>query len=178
MSIKIIKADSSYADAIAMIGKGSFRKTFGHLFDNQNELREYLFHTYDPSKLAKSIDKENNVYFIALKNNEPVGFAKVKLHSLNEQISSGSQMELQKIYVMYEHHGSGAGSALLDSVINLAQETGKEFIWLDTHITNERAIRVYESKGFRITGKYFFTIGSQTFEYHVLSMPVKSEVAV
>ncbi|MEI9807916.1 MAG: GNAT family N-acetyltransferase [Bacteroidota bacterium] len=113
MSLQIIKAGVSHAAVIASIGKKSFRKSFEHQFRSREELFEYLEHTYDPVKLAKSLRKENNHYFLALLHNEAVGFAKVKLHSLNEQLESIAQMELQKIYVLPERHENGAGSALL-----------------------------------------------------------------
>ena len=64
-------------------------------------------------------------------------------------------MELQKIYVLPEHHGSGAGSALLKEVKNLAREICPDYIWLDTHISNENAIRLYERNGFKKMGNIF-----------------------
>jgi ribosomal protein S18 acetylase RimI-like enzyme len=172
MILQITKADVSHTAAIATIGKKSFRKAFEHLFKCKEELFEYLEHTYDPVKLSKSIRKENNVYFVAVLNGEPVGFAKVKKHSLNEQIESIAQMELQKIYVLQEHHGNGVGTALLKEIKKLAAECCPDYIWLDTHTSNEDAIRLYEKNGFRKVGKYNFTIGTQTFEYHVMGLPV------
>ncbi|HMG67571.1 MAG TPA: GNAT family N-acetyltransferase [Chitinophagaceae bacterium] len=177
MNIKVIMASIKQADTIASIGKQSFRDAFGHLFSNRNELREYLDYTYDPEKIARSIEKENNVFFLAFVENVPVGFAKVKKYSLNEQIESIAQTELQKIYVLSYYHGSGAGAALMQSVIDLAQEIGPDFLWLDTHIANAKAIRFYEKYGFKKMGKYYFMIGSQTFEYHLMAMPVQEMIA-
>ncbi len=176
MSLKIIRADISYTAIIATIGKKSFRHAFEHLFKSREELFEYLEHTYDPIKLAKSLRKENNVYLLAWHDGEPVGFAKIKKHSLNEQIEAGAQMELQKIYVLPEYQGIGAGTALLKEVKSLARDLYPDYIWLDTHISNEKAIRLYEKNGFKKVGKYFFTIGTQLFEYHVMGLPVAFKV--
>lgn len=178
MSITVIRGSISHAAAIASIGKKSFRHTFEHLFRNREELFEYLEHTYDPLKLAKSIRKESNVYFLAWHEGEPVGFAKVKKHSLNEQIESVAQMELQKIYVLPQHQGTGAGTALLGAVKNLAQEDQPDYIWLDTHVSNEKAIGFYEANGFHKIGKYYFTIGTQPFEYYVMGFPVVNPVVL
>jgi ribosomal protein S18 acetylase RimI-like enzyme len=172
MNIRVIIADPSHADVISSIGKQSFRHAFAHLFKRKEELLEYLEYTYDRSKVEKSLEKENNVFFLAFVENAPVGFAKVKKYSLNEQIESIAQMELQKIYVLSYYHGSGAGQALLHAVIELANKLQPDFLWLDTHIQNEKAIRFYERNGFRKAGKYFFTIGTQTFEYHLMSLTV------
>jgi ribosomal protein S18 acetylase RimI-like enzyme len=172
MNIKVIRADLSHADSISSIGRLSFRDAFGRLFNSRSELQEYLDYTYHPDKIAKSVQKENNIFFVACLENVPIGFAKVKKHSLNEQIDSIAQMELQKIYVLSYYHGSGAGTALMQAVLDLANKTCPDFLWLDTHLHNTKAIRFYEKNGFKKVGKRYFMIGSQTFEYHLMALPV------
>jgi diamine N-acetyltransferase len=127
-------------------------------------------------KLARSIRKENNVYLLAFGDGVPVGFAKIKKHSLNDQIEAGAQSELQKIYVLPEHHGKGLGTALLKEVKNLVREIYPDYIWLDTPFSNEKAIRLYEKNGFQKMGSFYFTIGSQSFEYYVLGLPIAFKV--
>ncbi|HSU29301.1 MAG TPA: GNAT family N-acetyltransferase, partial [Chitinophagaceae bacterium] len=141
------------------------------------ELLEYLEHTYDPVKLAGSLRKENNIYLLALVDGEAIGFAKLKLNSLNEQIESVAQVELQKIYVLHEFHGSGVGAALMKEIKWRVRDIYPDYIWLDTHISNEKAIQFYERNGFHKIGKYFFTIGTQVFEYHVMGLPVAFKVS-
>jgi len=170
--IKVKTADHSHADVISMIGRQAFRSAFGDLFKSKEELAEYLEYTYSPIKIAKSIEKESNVFFVAFVENVPVGFAKVKKDSLNEQIESISQMELQKIYVLPYYHGSGAGKALMEAVLELTEEICPDYVWLDTHVTNTRAIHFYEKYGFQKIGKYHFVIGTQTFNYHLMSLPI------
>jgi ribosomal protein S18 acetylase RimI-like enzyme len=172
MSITITHANVSHAATIATIGKKSFRKAFESLFSNKEELLEYLENTYCPIKLLKSLRKENNIYLLAEVDGQPAGFVKIKKISLNEHIESVAQMELQKIYVLQEYHGQGVGTTLLKEAVNIAKEVYPDYIWLDTHISNENAIRFYERNGFKKIGKYFFTIGTQTFEYHVMGLPV------
>jgi ribosomal protein S18 acetylase RimI-like enzyme len=86
-------------------------------------------------------------------------------------------MELQKIYVLGERQGKGIGSALLTEVKKIAKEGSPDYLWLDTHISNDQAIRFYEKNGFRKMGRYYFTIGSQTFEYHIMGLPVALAVS-
>jgi ribosomal protein S18 acetylase RimI-like enzyme len=172
MKIKVIPADPSKANIISSIGKQAFGSAFGNLFNSKDELREYLDYTYDVTKISKSIEKESNIFFVAFVENVPVGFAKVKKNSLNDQIESISQMELQKIYVLPYYHGSGAGPALMRAVLDLAVDVCPDYMWLDTHITNAKAIHFYEKYGFQKIGKYYFMIGSQMFEYHLMSLPV------
>ena len=172
MIIEIITAKIDHAPAIAYIGRTSFRKAFAHLFRVQSELEEYLEYTYGVDKIAGSIRKENNVYFLAIADGLPIGFAKVKKHSLNDQLDSVFQAELQKLYVLKQYHGCGAGQALMDAVTAFVESFEPECLWLDTYVNNERAIRFYERNGFKKAGTYHFTIGSQTFEYFLMAMPV------
>lgn len=175
MNIKVTRANSSHAETISSIGKMSFRDAFGNLFNDKTVLFEYLEYTYSVDKITKSISKENNVFFIAYVENVPVGFAKLKKSSLNEQIESIAQMELQKVYVLSYYHGSGAGAALMKAVLELADEIQPDYVWLDTHTTNTKAIRFYQKYGFVKAGKNHFTIGAQTFEYYVMCLPVAVE---
>ncbi len=172
MRIKVIQANASHATVISTIGRQSFRDAFGHLFNSKDELPEYLNYTYQPEKLTVSLKKENNIFLLAFIDDVPVGFAKVKKFSLNDQIESINQMELQKIYVLTYYHGSGAGAALLRAVIKITKELQPDYLWLDTYISNLKAIRFYEKNGFVKFGKQYFTIGTQTFEYDLMRLPV------
>jgi len=170
--VKIIQADVTNAAIIATIGKKSFRNAFENLFNSREELTEYLEFTYDPVKLTKSIRKENNVYLLAFLDGKAVGFAKLKKHSLNDLIASPIQMELQKIYVLTEYQGRGVGAALMKEAKSIADERNPDCLWLDTYISNEKAIHFYEKNEFKKIGKYLFTIGSQTFEYYVMELAI------
>lgn len=156
MAIQIITADTSHSATISSIGKKSFREAFGNLFNNKIELAEYLEFTYDPVKLTRSLRKDGNIYLLAYWEDRAVGFAKIKKFSLNPQIESISQMELQKIYVLPEYQGIGIGQALMDEILKLSCKVSPDYIWLDTHISNEKAIRFYEKNGFIKCEKYFF----------------------
>jgi ribosomal protein S18 acetylase RimI-like enzyme len=172
MQIKIIRANRGHAVVISRIGRQSFRDAFANLFNSKTELQEYLERTYQPEKIERSIARENNIYFIAFVDSVPVGFAKLKKSSLEPQIESIAQMELQKIYVLSYYHGSGAGAALMDAVIDCAVGSQPDYLWLHVHVSNKKAIRFYEKRGFQFTGSHSFIIGTQQFEFHMMSLPV------
>jgi len=172
MKIDIITAKPDHAQAIAYIGRIAFRDAFSHLFNNQCELEDYLDYTYHVDKIAGSVRKENNQYFVAVVDGAPAGFAKLKKHSLNDELDFLFQAELQKLYVLPSHRGKGIGGALINAVIASAESMEPDCLWLDTHISNSHAIRFYERHGFPKSGTRQFTIGSQTFDYHLMCMPV------
>ncbi len=72
-----------------------------------------------------------------------VGFASVSLHQGPE---SPRPLELEAIYVLAEHHGSGAGQQLLDFAIGDCPAS--LFVGED----NPRATRFYERNGFTFDG--------------------------
>jgi len=172
MKIDIITAKPDHAQAIAYIGRTAFRDAFSHLFNNKCELEDYLDYTYHVDKIAGSVRKENNQYFVAVVDGAPAGFAKLKKHSLNDELDFLFQAELQKLYVLPLHRGKGIGGALINVVIASAESMEPDCLWLDTHISNSHAIRFYERHGFSKFGTRQFTIGSQTFDYHLMCMPV------
>lgn len=173
--MQVIPAGPGHAPAIATIGRRSFSHAFAHLFNHQHELQAYLDYTYNEEKISRSIQKEKNIFFVSLKDDRPVGFLKLKKNSLNQQINSFMQTELQKIYVLPEFHGSGPGAALMQAGIDWALRAASEIVWLDVHISNLRAIRFYENHGFSKHGKHFFNIGTQTFEYHLMTLRVSQQ---
>jgi ribosomal protein S18 acetylase RimI-like enzyme len=68
-------------------------------------------------------------------------------------------VELSKVYVMPEQHGTGVAAALMDASIAAARETGAVSMWLGVNNENARANRFYEKSGFAIVGSKKFRLG-------------------
>ena len=93
--VTVIQARMKHASTITGIGKSAFRCGFEQLFNSREELQQYPDHTYDFAKLTATLGKENNIYFLAVLDERPAGFAKLKKHSLNQQIESFDLTELK-----------------------------------------------------------------------------------
>jgi diamine N-acetyltransferase len=171
MNLAVRKANDYDAEMISLIGKISFRKAYGNVFD-KNNLEEYLKNVYNPDKIEVSINKDDNAWFVAELDGRPAGFAKLRKFSLNDEIESVSQMQLEKMYVLPEYQGSGAGTLMLDEILNLVHELSPDYIWLDVLVGNEKAIRFYERNGFKKETTYHQGFGSQHFEFLIMALPV------
>ncbi len=58
--------------------------------------------------------------------------------------------EMKRLFVLPDYRGSGAGSALIAGVIQLARDCGYTFMRLDTHPESMgAAVKLYRSFGFR-----------------------------
>ena len=68
--------------------------------------------------------------------------------------------ELHRLYVETALQGRGIGRALLEAALEHPRLAGAERVVLQVWEQNERAVRLYESAGFRRAGTRSFTIGS------------------
>lgn len=172
MNIRLEPATAEHAEHISIIGRQSFSDAFAHLFLKKEELQNYLDYTYDPARLKESIAKPNNAVFMAFYDEQPAGFVKMKKDSKHGVIPAQRQSELQKIYVLKEFHGTGVAQLLMNKVVDLSQRIATECLWLDVHISNDKAIRFYEKNGFNKAGRHEFMIGTQLFHYDVMALPL------
>lgn len=62
--------------------------------------------------------------------------------------------ELKSLYLSKEYQGKGLGYQLVITAIAYARTAGYQAIYLDTMSSYERAIRLYERSGFRVTERY------------------------
>jgi ribosomal protein S18 acetylase RimI-like enzyme len=78
--------------------------------------------------------------------------------------------QLQKIYVLREFVGEGVGKPLIDAALKDAASRRVDTVWLDVLKENDRAIRFYARRGFRMLGEDRYTIGAQTFAFHLMAL--------
>jgi len=168
--ILIRKANPSDAEYIALLARVTFTETFGTLFRDPQDLLDYYERTFSVRKLRDSISKENNVFWIALVDELPVGYAKMKKYFPNANSSdSTKESQLQKIYVLKDYLSKKIGQKLQDALIAECRSIGSEFVWLSVLISNERAIRFYNKHAFAAIGNQTFSIGKETFEFITMS---------
>lgn len=68
-------------------------------------------------------------------------------------------VELSKIYVLPQAHGTGAAALLMDRALEWAHEQGAAGVWLGVNQQNERAQRFYAKSGFERVGTKRFLVG-------------------
>ncbi|MCX2932844.1 GNAT family N-acetyltransferase [Mycobacterium sp. CVI_P3] len=71
-------------------------------------------------------------------------------------------VELSKIYVLADSHGSGVSAGLLAAAIDRAGAAAARCIWLGVNQENIRAQRFYAKHGFTIAGTKTFKMGTNT----------------
>ena len=166
--LEIRKAQVEDAPYIALLGRITFTETFGHLYRYKEDLMDYFDRTFSVEKMAKGLQKSENVFWIAFVDQLPVGYAKLKLHSKSAFLDSENVCQLQKIYVLKDFLSNKVGLQLQHELLTEAHRSQFEHIWLSVLHSNERAINFYAKNGFREIGKHDFQIGRENF--HFLAM--------
>ena len=77
-------------------------------------------------------------------------------------------VELSKMYVLPDHHGSGAAAALMRAGLRWAAQQGAAAVWLGVNQGNRRAQRFYAKHGFEIAGTRRFRLGTRLEEDFVM----------
>ncbi|MBT8294650.1 MAG: GNAT family N-acetyltransferase [Eudoraea sp.] len=171
--IEIRLANRTDAEYIALLGRVTFQETFGHYFRDKNDLLEYYNRTFSVEKIRSSLEKSDNVYWISLVDDLPVGYAKLKLNSSIDFSTSTNICQLQKIYVLKDFLSMKIGWELQNNLLAAASEKGFEKIWLSVLGSNERAINFYNRSGFEKIGDHDFQIGKEHFKFIVMMKSLK-----
>jgi ribosomal protein S18 acetylase RimI-like enzyme len=87
-------------------------------------------------------------------------------------VSARPTVELSKVYVLPEHHGSGIAAALVEASVDAAAATGAASVWLGVNNENARANRFYEKSGFAIVGEKRFRLGEVDEDDFVRERPL------
>lgn len=165
--IRLAKTED--AKHIALLGRITFNEAFGTLFRDPEDLKIYLNETFSVQKIERSLNKLNNIFWIAFVDGLPVGYAKLKLKSPTEFVKTDRISQLQKIYVLKDFLSMKIGKRLQDLLIAKATESGSKEIWLSVWDGNQRAIGFYKKNNFRIVGSHKFSIGKEIFDFIPMS---------
>jgi ribosomal protein S18 acetylase RimI-like enzyme len=77
-------------------------------------------------------------------------------------------VELSKIYVLPQAHGTGAAARLMADSLAWARSSGAAGVWLGVNQQNERAQRFYGKSGFERVGTKRFLVGGEYEDDYVL----------
>jgi ribosomal protein S18 acetylase RimI-like enzyme len=83
-------------------------------------------------------------------------------------VSLRPAIELSKMYVLPQAHGSGAADALMTAAVQYAADRGAQCMWLGVNQENQRAQRFYAKHGYTVAGTKTFALGGRIEQDHVL----------
>ena len=88
---------------------------------------------------------------MARRGERAIGYAMVKIEDVDAVWYTGKlQSELESLSVLPEERGSGLGGRLMDAVNERLAELGVNDMVIGVDSINERALRFYEARGFKV----------------------------
>jgi ribosomal protein S18 acetylase RimI-like enzyme len=155
--IQIIKATIEHSELIAELGKQSFLESHGHCA-SMEDVNSFISKTYHKKAIFKEFENPKVQYHIIYFNYKVAGFSKIELNTANKNINDLNVTKLDRLYLLKEYYSQNLGSKLFDFNIQLSKKYNQKGIWLAVWVENQRAIKFYNLKGFKIVGEYNFKI--------------------
>lgn len=170
-AIRVRPAGPDDAAILAALGARLFEQAFG-ADSRADDLAAHLAATFGREIQRRELENPECAYFIAELNGEAVGYALLRRRTPPPCVVGPDPLELGRIYVDREHHGSGAAPALMHALLAEARARGGGTLWLGVWGVNRRAVGFYEKFGFRDVGTHTFWFGSdpQTDQVMVLDL--------
>lgn len=120
-------------------------------------------------RFADYLADDDRVLLLADRDGEPVGYTMLIFGEPSDPDVAAAvirrpTVELSKVYLVPESHGTGASSMLMGATIAAARQRGASSVWLGVNQLNERANRFYEKQGFVTVGTKRFQLGTEVHD--------------
>ena len=154
---QVTLADLTDLQQLAMT---TFRETFGQ--DNSEEdLQDYFATAYHPDTLCQEIQDPNSLTYLLREKGQAVGYLKVNWGPSQTEQELDKGFEIQRIYLLQSHQGKGYGKLLFDKALELASQSGQDWVWLGVWEHNNKAQRFYANYGFEKFAEHAFPVGDK-----------------
>lgn len=101
----------------------------------------------------ENIANPNNLYLIAEKENEGLGF--ISFHTQNLLHHNGRVGEIQEFFINKKHRGKGVGRQLTQQIMQYAEEHKLKSIEVTTNKRRVENVMIYENLGFTLSHNKF-----------------------
>jgi ribosomal protein S18 acetylase RimI-like enzyme len=155
--ITVVRATEADAPLLSGMAARTFVESHGHSAPAA-DVDAYIAEKYAVPVLRAELADPASIYHLAHVDGAAAGFSKVTLRTPYEPDGDADAGRLDRLYVLAEHHGSGAGAALMDHLLERMKREGQTGVWLHVWKGNPRAVRFYQKYGFAITGSHDFAL--------------------
>ncbi len=150
MTIAFRPATAADIPLLRDLAERSWRASYAEMISGE-QIDYMLAWMYSAEKIAAELNSGVRWFLVAL-GEEPIGYLSLTVHA-------PESAELNKLYLLREHQGRGFGQAMLAHALATAAAAGCGELRLRVNKANTRALRAYESAGFRIVDALVAEIG-------------------
>lgn len=159
-ALELLECTIEHLDYIVEVAKTTFYEAFAEQNAEEN-IRAYMDSAFHENKLLQELQNPNSIFYLALLNEEIVGYLKLNFEDAQTGLKDNKAVEIERIYVRKEHFGTGIAQALFAKAMAIAQKNRLHYIWLGVWEHNQRAIAFYKKQGFKQFGTHAFTLGQE-----------------
>ncbi|MCK8617894.1 GNAT family N-acetyltransferase [Fructobacillus sp. M158] len=157
-NVRIEKVTEKDLTQLVAISRQTFTETFAA--DNSEEdLLAFLDEAYALKQLEKELKTAGSSFYFCQVGEEIAGYLKVNRDAAQSEDQGDDAFEIERIYFLSDFQGKGLGSRFFNYAETLARAAGKSRLWLGVWEHNERALAVYQKKGFRPFSDHVFQVG-------------------
>lgn len=161
-------------DALALVGQATFLETFAGVLPG-SDIVAHCRGQHAPSVYRSWLDSGARVWLAeADPSGAPIGYLVLAPASLPIENPTDRDLEVKRIYLLQQFHGTGIGKRLMIAAEQHAREIGATRLLLGVYSRNDRAVAFYERLGFRRVGTRLFRVGEHDYDDFVLSMDLSS----
>lgn len=146
----VAAADSADVDELAAVAAHTFPLACPPSVTAE-DMAAFIEANLSAARFAEYLADPKRVVLVARHDQRIVGYA---------MLVGDDGVELSKLYVLPEHHGTGVSTTLMQVVLRAAAGLGGSRVWLGVNQKNQRAQRFYTKHGFSINGTRTFRVGA------------------
>jgi diamine N-acetyltransferase len=128
--------------------------------NNPDDFKAFMDEAYSEAQMRKELAEPGAVYLIAEDGEHFAGYARVRENHEVDSYLGTSHLELQRLYADIPWQGKGVAKALMDACEKIAQDRGKEWIWLGVWEHNPKAQHYYQKHGYERFSEHSFMLGN------------------
>ena len=122
-------------------------------------MAEYLANNLGHERFQAELAHPDSQFFVAERGEKVVGYLKLNHGDAQTEPKGPEALEIERIYVLQQYHGTQVGALLYQQALSIAQARNAPYIWLGVWEENPRAIRFYQKQGFVEFGEHIFQLG-------------------
>lgn len=152
--ISFHKATLSDAQILSDLAKAIYQENYLHLWLPGGADWYMHQHAYPVHQMEQELPDSNNVYYLLLDDQEPVGYLKLVLSSNLAGYDSTEALEIERIYLLESRKGRGLGKKMMQLAMDNALALNKKVIFLKAMDSSQEAIAFYQHQGYSISGTF------------------------
>ncbi len=145
---------------LSVISSAIFKETFAAQNTKEN-LLTYIEENFNNEVLEVELADDQNKFIVFYDQTVPIGYIKLRSNSNHPKLKGLDAMEIQRLYLKKEYHGTGVGHVMMNVCLSIAKDEKVQVIWLGVWEHNLRAISFYRKFGFETFGTQIFMMATE-----------------